>query len=288
MKADPTPEQKPLKSALRPPLPEVGPVTSRGHFPGFATQTGKNKIIPMEVLPSVTSLAAADTNGPPPPVERIRSIGNNVAEYVRDGCDDDDDSASTSSYETGREEFDDDEGKQERTLASGGIHAMSTAPKPGSRQEEDIDRRQGLGSSLVMPLPVRSSMPPSHSVVPKNTPPPDVFTPSSTPQRRKSVRVSLKPTFSPTPPAIEDEEDEAGRAPFVFRAPRPRDTMDLEVHTPSPVRQAPKNYGAQKSTGKDVWDDDSDEDSEYQRAKSLLLRATRREKEVMGKSNGRF
>jgi hypothetical protein len=98
----------------------------------------------------------------------------------------------------------------------------------------------------------------------------------------------LNPTFSPTPPAIEDEEDEAGRAPFVFRdvvAPEPVTPTNHGKRARPPVMQVAKGHDTQRTASKDVWEDDSDEDAEYQQAKSMLLKATKREKEVFSKPN---
>jgi hypothetical protein len=72
------------------------------------------------------------------------------------------------------------------------------------------------------------------------------------PQRRKSVRVSLQPTFSPTPPAIDDTEDEAEEG-----------SRHAPWSSPPPA---------------DMWEDSSEEDVEYQKAKKLLNRASRKEK----------
>ncbi|KAK0200143.1 hypothetical protein DFS33DRAFT_1456473 [Desarmillaria ectypa] len=74
------------------------------------------------------------------------------------------------------------------------------------------------------------------------------------PRRRKSVRVALQPTFSTTPPAI-DYDDEA----LWVRANR-------------------EGWKSNVDEERDMWVDSSDEDAEYQRAKTLLNRAARREK----------
>ncbi|KXN91531.1 hypothetical protein AN958_00553 [Leucoagaricus sp. SymC.cos] len=249
---DGTHEKRPLKSALRmsrSPSPDGAPLVdgvaaSRGYGHGFATDTGKDRIVPMEMVPS-----ASDSSVLPPPVERVRGVTSNVAE-------------------------------PRRRKSSTGVLASTSVPKSVPRPEEDVDRRPGLGSPpLAMPSPVRMLPISSHIDT-------GFASEASSSQRRKSVRVSLNPTFSPTPPAIEDEEDEAGRAPFVFKdvsAPAPVTTAN-QYHAPPPVMQVPKAYGTSKSAGKDAWDDDSDEDAEYQRAKSMLLKVTRRGKEAMRKS----
>ncbi|KAI9439220.1 hypothetical protein H4582DRAFT_2142690 [Lactarius indigo] len=72
--------------------------------------------------------------------------------------------------------------------------------------------------------------------------------------RRKSVRMSLQPTFSPTPPALDEDEDEAwGRSG-------------------RPWGVAVGNGGA-GGKERDFWADSSDEDEEYSNARKLLTRA---------------
>ncbi|KAK0441205.1 uncharacterized protein EV420DRAFT_1580263 [Desarmillaria tabescens] len=78
------------------------------------------------------------------------------------------------------------------------------------------------------------------------------------PRRRKSVRVALQPTFSTTPPAI-DYDDEALWA-----------------------RTNGEGWKSNVDEERDMWADSSDEDMEYQRAKTLLNRAARREKKNRG------
>ncbi|OJA15511.1 hypothetical protein AZE42_11389 [Rhizopogon vesiculosus] len=74
--------------------------------------------------------------------------------------------------------------------------------------------------------------------------------------RRKSVRVSLQPTFSPTPPALEDD-DTHGRYPW----------------------NSSERKGDQNGSGEpDLWQDSSDEDEEYSRARKLLSRVGKKGK----------
>jgi hypothetical protein len=81
---------------------------------------------------------------------------------------------------------------------------------------------------------------------------------SASTTRRKSVRMSLKPTFSPTPPALDEDENEAWG-----RSGRPWGVV--------------ANGGANGSAGgkereRDFWADSSDEDEEYANARKLLMR----------------
>lgn len=73
------------------------------------------------------------------------------------------------------------------------------------------------------------------------------------PSRRKSVRMSLPPTYSITPPAREDwEVEKPSRSP-------PRDE----------AAWTPRNGSAGE---RDLWEDSSDEDEEYSTARRLLSR----------------
>ncbi|KJA16629.1 hypothetical protein HYPSUDRAFT_288151 [Hypholoma sublateritium FD-334 SS-4] len=93
----------------------------------------------------------------------------------------------------------------------------------------------------------------------------------STPRRRKSVRVSLQPTFSPSPPALDYDEDQAQQlyAPWAVAVVQPRaeaPPAPVAVHAHAPL---------------DMWaDSDDDEDEHYARAKRLLTRAAKKEKDM--------
>ena len=120
----------------------------------------------------------------------------------------------------------------------------------------------------------------------------------SPPRRRKSVRVSLKPTFSPSPPAIEydyeeehqryavwgrKDEGEEGFSPS--RLPPPPLPLPAPVVAPTPVHASPAQHrlvGERLDAGvADMWEDSGeDEDEEYTRAKRLLTRAAKRNKDV--------
>lgn len=95
-----------------------------------------------------------------------------------------------------------------------------------------------------------------------------------TPRKRKSVRVSLQPTFSPSPPAIEyDDEEETrkqSRNHHRDRSPERQQNKSrpLVANTPAP------------KTGADIWEDSSEEDDEYKMAKMALTRAAKKDKEV--------
>lgn len=97
---------------------------------------------------------------------------------------------------------------------------------------------------------------------------------SQTPRKRKSVRVSLKPTFSPSPPAIEYSEE--GNSD---RRPSSRHHSPKSLHPYAPVRRVPiSSHGEGDQT--DNWADSSDEDEEYKNAKAALSKAAKKDKEV--------
>jgi hypothetical protein len=95
----------------------------------------------------------------------------------------------------------------------------------------------------------------------------------SPPARRKSVRVSLQPTFSPTPPALDEDEDEVWE-----RSGRPalRGAAKGAAHVNGDG--ADQNARGKNVNGRerDFWADSSDEDEEYLKARRLLTRASRK------------
>ncbi|KAF9236134.1 hypothetical protein BU15DRAFT_50525, partial [Melanogaster broomeanus] len=138
------------------------------------------------------------------------------------------DSASISSYETGRESF------------------------------GEVESSTPTTHSYFPPLPA----PPSHADhVPE--PPSSTASTETPPVRRKSVRVSLHPTFSPTPPALYDH-DEGAYAPW----------------NKSSLSGGGDGWKARNGLIHDVdlWQDSSEEDEEYSRARKLLSRVGKKEK----------
>jgi hypothetical protein len=116
-------------------------------------------------------------------------------------------------------------------------------------------------------------------------------TPSEAPQRKKSVRVSLQPTFSTTPPAIYDDDDDQRMywRPVVPEKPVRNKSRFLSQGGDGPYTSSP---GASTSTGprrvastsktapRDVWQDSDEEDEEYMKARMRLSRALEEEKQV--------
>jgi hypothetical protein len=115
-------------------------------------------------------------------------------------------------------------------------------------------------------------------------------------RRRKSVRVSLQPTFSPPPPAIEDdyEEEQQRYAPWGRRNYHAEEEVYSQSQHPSSIRLvAPKSVHADPALVgddqldedgnklTDMWEDSGeDEDEQYMKAKRLLTRAAKRDKDV--------
>ncbi|KAF9222111.1 hypothetical protein BS17DRAFT_756261 [Gyrodon lividus] len=113
--------------------------------------------------------------------------------------------------------------------------------------------------SYSSPLP---PLPPPHSDQVPDPPSSNVST-ETPPVRRKSVRVSLHPTFSPTPPALYDNDEEA----YALWS-KPSSSVDG-------VGWKKRNEHVPDS---DLWQDSSEEDEEYSRARRLLSRVGKRDK----------
>ena len=135
--------------------------------------------------------------------------------------------------------------------------------------------------------------------LPPTTTSPDTSQPTTThnvARRRKSVRVSLQPTFSPSPPAVEYDDKE--EQPWEWKQDHRHTTegqQQVHVHAPvpvaagsslllNPVHHRQKAVAApppQEPSARayDIWED-SDEDVEYQNAKLLLTRAAKKEKDM--------
>ncbi|KAH7886486.1 hypothetical protein F5I97DRAFT_1829119 [Phlebopus sp. FC_14] len=159
-----------------------------------------------------------------------------------------------------------------------------------AQEEEDPERPRGRTPERELPSPRdsasissyvtgRESPEPDEPVAPSPSPPPvpphdkgDTPSNASTetpPVRRKSVRVSLQPTFSPTPPALyENDDDVSGRyAPW------------SSLGAPSKEGWNMKNGSAFGDDGRgDLWQDSSEEDEEYSRARRLLSRVGKKGK----------
>ena len=120
---------------------------------------------------------------------------------------------------------------------------------------------------------------------------------ASGPTRRKSVRVSLQPTFSPTPPAIDEDEDavweRSGRLPSPPPAVPPKrdgggavngangvahdgDDEDEDGDDQYGYARGKKKSERERERERDFWADSSDEDEQYATARRMLTRASRK------------
>ena len=141
--------------------------------------------------------------------------------------------SSISAYETGREDFDDE----------------STAEGPPTPPPHD----------LKMKLPQITQLMPNGIIHEHEAP---LSTSSGTvtpPSRRKSVRMSLQPTFSPTPPALYDFEED--HSPWNGTGP-----TESKVDT---------TWRSRVEQTQLTWEDSSDEDEEYNRARQMLQKASK-------------
>ena len=113
---------------------------------------------------------------------------------------------------------------------------------------------------------------------------PPVQAPSTeTPTRRKSVRVSLQPTFSPSP-VYDQEYDESPRGFRPIAPDRPTRSrskfLTQPMAGPATASGSGVSRGASRREKQDIWQDSDEEDEEYARAKMALQRAGQEEKKV--------
>jgi len=172
-----------------------------------------------------------------------------------------DDVSSISSYETGHEVFYSDADNTDHENEPTSRHWIAPAssdlqpPQSGSIPGASDISTSTASTSTIAPQP-RASV--NLLGMTQNS---VIGSTSTHPQRRKSVRVSLQPTFSPTPPAIDDDDEDEQRkhAPWVWKG---GSGSTRQTH------QRPS----------DVWEDSSEEDVEYQKAKWLLSGVAKKEK----------
>ncbi|PPQ68991.1 hypothetical protein CVT26_001925, partial [Gymnopilus dilepis] len=184
------------------------------------------------------------------------------------------------------------------------------SPKTGSvlsQAQSDTSTVRGASQTL-QPLPVPTSAP-----APAGSTTGSTSSTASGPRRRKSVRVSLQPTYSPSPPAIEYTPDEEQKefSPWSSRddsqmhqhaereqqrathhhphhpLPKPTTIATQLLSSSRPAQPAPHSASAGHAASgeverlRDMWADSSEsEDEQYKRAKRLLSRAAKKEKDV--------
>ncbi|KAJ4490797.1 hypothetical protein J3R30DRAFT_3400058 [Lentinula aciculospora] len=219
-----------------------------------------------------------------------------------DSGSDSSDAASMSSYETGREGFDDAEdayGVVEDGIEDSGDetetdHGLATPPAPPKDDERLPQTNVGCSGSDIS---ISSTSTETLTRTPQAQVPKAIIagisipglTESNTavnattttthvtglpPRRRKSVRVSLQPTYSVTPPAIEyDDEDEIGigmeERNHSWRSDATRGS-DTDESSGENGRSDKRENQTDGVPGQDIWTDSSDEDAEYQKARKLF------------------
>ncbi|TEB35288.1 hypothetical protein FA13DRAFT_1811030 [Coprinellus micaceus] len=172
------------------------------------------------------------------------------------------DETDDEAYETPGDGLSGDEGVRSRKNSAVGAAANTSAPAPP---------------------PVQTATPHAGSTpVTQAQPLPSSSPPESTPQRRKSVRVSLQPTFSPSPPTRGYDDDWTyERKPPVPDKSTTRSTSLLgqgSASTSHASRATPRHQGG--GGVRDMWADSDEEENEYTKAKSMLTRQKAEERHV--------
>jgi hypothetical protein len=224
---------RPLKSALRgsrTPSPNP-PVVGRRANMSVLVPRGEGELVMVSAPGSLFS--GQLKKGREKEGQRNKGKGREEGTKER-GEEKEDDEISLSSYETGLEDpysSQDQASEEDR----------APTPPPHDPPRSDIS---GTGTAST-----------SSTQTPTTT--------AAAPARRKSVRVSLEPTFSPTPPAFDDDDSH------------------------SPWGDGGDWVRGRKWEGegeeRDIWEDSSEEDEEYRRARRMLARVGKPKK---GKGKG--
>ncbi|OCH90387.1 hypothetical protein OBBRIDRAFT_825978 [Obba rivulosa] len=217
---------------------------------------------PNSPVPSTSVLAALDR--PASPVASGSHLTQaNVAHHS--GNDERDDrSESVSSYETGHEAF--DEG------FATPMESMRSTPSPPPPPPPPHD--PATPTAPKHPVLPSAHVPASGSDLSHSTGTTAALCDGGATVRRKSVRMSLPPTFSATPPALdEDSSDEARERYEPWSTPRTR-RRDSGGLAGTPNGWATRT---DEHASRDVWQDSSDEDEEYGAARKMLSRLSRKE-----------
>lgn len=262
-----------LRNASRTPSPLPGPTVAIGPGSGSRAETGAGQKRQMEIL------GAGST------VQKDEGKARDKDEDGKNDHEDDrnEDTASVSSYETGHEMFPDDDTDNLPSLSRplmvhGRDYAYLDAsvkhvpPVPNGRattahagSSESQYGATSEGSEATTTTSATTTTTESTKTI---SPEPRMQPEQMQPRRRKSVRVSLQPTFSPTPPAIDDDDDDGdGEGAY---APWGRGGR-----TGAGAGDRDEERGRRMSKVTDMWQDSSEEDVEYSRARSLLSRLGR-------------
>ncbi|KAF8879582.1 hypothetical protein BD779DRAFT_1612878 [Infundibulicybe gibba] len=203
------------------------------------------------------SLAAVVVKGPPqdkhslPNNQDAKGKGKAFEVYPGEGEDEGGDGASISSYETGHEAF--EIGAAGESSPEDDLPTTPPPPPPHEQANNTTSKASNYAPQNGQ-TPKLNHAPPSHTTPAHSEVSVSTESTDAGPRRRKSVRVSLQPTFSPTPPAIDDDDETVDRAPW-----------------------GGKTNG---EVARDMWEDSSEEEAEYSKAKRLLTRAAKKEKKA--------
>ncbi len=238
----------PLRSALRNGGSRTpSPMSSAGRAPspvkGLLVVQAPSPLHAVATTASTPQVIQTQSFSPPVQTKSTSPIPSSLLE-------DDDDNASVSSYETTHEMFDDAQDE------------ATPKPAPASPAPPPPDKEYII---LSPPAPNGAVHIQSGTDVSISS---DSTVNNGTPKRRKSVRVSLRPTFSPTPPAIEYEEW--------------RPSENTVIGQTEAESSGGKRNGWKDGEPPDMWQDSSDEDEEYSTARRLLNRVAKKEKKARG------
>ncbi|KAI9511810.1 hypothetical protein F5148DRAFT_974552 [Russula earlei] len=235
-------------SSLPPPARMSMPVTPPGKAPKIPLRSALRNYSPPPAPPPKPIVIPSA-----PPRVVVASESTAQARNGKDrGDDEGSDSGSVASFRTVRE-------MPEEELAAPAPAAVP-APPPSS-------------STLAVPGQDESDV--STSTISAN----------GGPTRRKSVRVSLQPTFSPTPPALDEDEDETwerGGRPAPLRSSsgtrggRAVNGRKRHDDGSDDVVDGEASWRGRNGRDRDLWADSSDEDEEYAKARKLLTRASKK------------
>ncbi|TBU37843.1 hypothetical protein BD309DRAFT_973136 [Dichomitus squalens] len=255
---------KPLPGSPKMPLRSALRNASRSPSPNTAVRTSPDRARPQDTTAANASPAQqtgpstskpAQTYPAPAPPSAERPTMNRRESDI----------SSISSYETGREVFvgSDTEGDDSPALppipmlVPGSVSAPGPGPEPTPNGHADAHQQDGSELSRSTASTVQTHQAPGDAQT-------GAGTGAEPPRRRKSVRMSLPPTFSATPPAIEDTDEEAPQS---------------SSHAPwSPPQRSVQRGGGgwgskiEEAGARDLWADSDEEDAEYSAAKRLLAK----------------
>ncbi|KAF7329518.1 hypothetical protein MKEN_00214300 [Mycena kentingensis (nom. inval.)] len=250
-------QKRPAKSPLRSALRNSSSATPSPPSSLVAQQQAPVIVAPVAVKPVSVPVAVSLSVQPAPPSVLLNGKGKGTQKAVMEDESDVDDTASISSYATGIEEFEDAEDGAlpvVREDDSGDETEHEHEPPPPPVPEHDWSYTNGVAlhdsqvavgeNKLIEDFGRGSDLSTSSA---------STSTPQAVPRRRKSVRVSLQPTFSATPPAT-PYDDEVEEEP------------------------APWGNGSKQASTPDMWEDSSEEDVEYQNARKLLTKLAKKKK----------